>query len=58
MPSEPVRAWIYRILLACVAVATVYNVIDEEAAVAWGALAAALVGTGLASANTSVRNGK
>jgi hypothetical protein len=56
--SETTRAWIYRILLALVAVAVVYNFIDEEAAVAWGALAAALVGNGLATVNTTTKNGK
>jgi hypothetical protein len=58
MMSETTRAWIYRILLALVAVAVVYNVIDQEQAIAWGALAAALVGNGLAVVNTSTRNGK
>jgi hypothetical protein len=58
MMSETTRAWIYRILLALVAVAVVYNFIDEEQAIAWGALAAALVGNGLAVVNTSTRNGK
>jgi hypothetical protein len=56
--SEATRAWIYRILLALVAIAVVYNVIDQEQAVAWGALAAALVGNGLAVVNTSTKNGK
>jgi hypothetical protein len=58
MMSETTRAWIYRILLALVAIAVVYNVIDQEQAIAWGALAAALVGNGLAVVNTSTRNGK
>lgn len=56
--SEPVRAWIYRILTAGILVAIVYNVIDPNQAVAWTGFAAALVGNGLATANTRTTNGK
>ena len=51
--TEPTRAWIYRVLTACVPLAVAYGAVTEEVAVLWLAAAAAVLGTGLAAANTS-----
>ena len=53
-PSPPTRGWIYRVLLAVVVLASVYGLVGSEEVAAWTALVAALVGNGLATANTSV----
>lgn len=53
--SETTRAWIYRTCLALVAVAVVYGLVTEEQAASWVAVATALLGNGLASANTSTK---
>lgn len=51
--SEPTRAWIYRVLTAAVPLAVAYGVVGEQDAALWLAVAAAVLGTGLAARNTS-----
>lgn len=53
--SEPTRAWIYRVLTVAVPLLVTYGVVDDQVAPLWVALGAAVLGTGLASANTSTR---
>lgn len=55
MFTEPVRAWLYRVTLAIIAIAGTYGVVDEAAAPMWVALAAALLGSGVAAANTTTK---
>lgn len=56
--SEPVRAWIYRVLMAASVVALVYGVIaDAEKLAAIVGLISALVGNGMAAVNTSTKPG-
>lgn len=50
---EHVRAYIYRVLVAAQPVATFYGIVAEQAAALWIALAAAVLGLGLAAVNTS-----
>lgn len=54
MPSEPTRAWIYRVITAVIPILTYYGVITDDIAPMIVALAAAFLGTGLAVMNTSV----
>lgn len=54
--SEQTRAWIYRVLTAVTPLLIVYGVIDEQTAPLWVALGAAVLGTGLASVNTSIKS--
>lgn len=51
--SEQTRGYIYRILTAVVPLLITYGVLDDHSAPLWIALGAAVLGTGLASANTS-----
>lgn len=53
MPSEHVRAYIYRVLTAVSALAVVYGLIDADTVPVWLGLVAALTGNGLATLNTS-----
>lgn len=55
--SEATRAWIYRVLTAVVPLLIVYGVLDEQSAPLWVALGAAVLGTGMAAANTSTDRG-
>lgn len=55
MPSEPTRAWIYRVLVAVVPLLIVYGAIDESVAPLWIGFAGAVLGLGLATANTTTR---
>lgn len=55
MPSEPTRAWIYRIITATIPILAYYGVITEDLAPMLLGLAAAFLGTGLAVLNTSVK---
>lgn len=57
MPSEPVRAYAYRVLVALQPIATVYGIVDDQKAMLWLGLAAAILGLGLATANTSTSRG-
>lgn len=51
--SEQTRAWVYRVLTAAVPIAIAYGAVDESTAALWLALAGAVLGLGLATANTS-----
>lgn len=53
--NEQTRAWIYRVLTACVPLAVAYGHLSEQEAALWLAVAAAVLGTGLAAVNTSTR---
>lgn len=54
--TEQRRAWLYRVLVAASAVAVGYGVLTTEEAGLWLAFAAAaLIGNGLATANTSTK---
>ncbi len=53
--SEPTRAYIYRVLTAAVPLAVAYGVVGEQDAALWLAVAAAVLGTGLAARHTSTK---
>ncbi len=53
--SEHTRAWIYRVLLAAQPLIVAYGVASSEQAAMWIAVVSALLGTGLASVNTSTK---
>ena len=56
--TEQRRAWIYRITLALMALATVYGVVDSSTAPVWLAVVFAVLGlgtSGLATVNTSTK---
>ena len=55
MPTEPTRAWIYRIILAAIPILTYYGVLTEDVAPMVVGLVTAFLGTGLAVLNTSVK---
>jgi hypothetical protein len=56
MPSEATRAYIYRVLLAIIPILTVYGIVDGNDAAVWIGLAGAVLGQGLATANTSTKS--
>ena len=56
--SETTRAWVYRGLLALVALAVVYGLVTDEQAAAWVAVASAVLGNGLATVNTTTKRGE
>jgi hypothetical protein len=51
--TETTRAWVYRGLLALVALAIVYGLVSQEQAAAWVGVVSAIAGNGLATLNTS-----
>ena len=51
--NETTRAWIYRVLLALQPLIVAYGLATETEAVLWVGVASAVLGTGLASLNTS-----
>lgn len=54
--SEPMRAWIYRVALALVVLATAFGVLADEAQIASVVgVITALIGNTLATANTSTK---
>lgn len=53
--SDTQRAWVYRVLLAVSLVAVGYGWITEDEASRWLGLAVAILGNGLATANTSTK---
>ena len=53
--NESQRAYVYRIVLALVPLAVIYGVVQEQDVAVWVGLAAAVLGTGLATANTSTK---
>ncbi len=52
---ESTRAYIYRVLVVAQPLATAYGIIDDQKAALWLALAAAVLGLGLAVKNTSTK---
>ena len=54
--KESTRAYVYRIVLALIPIAVIYNVVQESEVAVWTALAAAVLSTGLATANTSTQS--
>lgn len=55
MPSEAVRAYIYRILLALAPLLVAYGLIADNLVALWLVVAEAILGLGLAAANTSTK---
>lgn len=53
--NEATRAYLYRIALAVIALLTAYGVFNEADAPLYVGLAAAILSTGLATANTSTK---
>lgn len=53
MPTEPTRAYIYRCLLSLQPIIIAYGLTTSEKAALWSAFASAVLGLGLATANTS-----
>ena len=53
MPSEAVRAYIYRVLTAASPIVTFYGYASESAIALWLGLASTILGLGLAALNTS-----
>lgn len=51
--DESTRAWIYRILLALQPIVVAYGLATETEAVLWVGVASAILGSGLATLNTS-----
>lgn len=56
MPSQTTRAYIYRCLTAGAPIVATYAAISSTEIVLWLALAATVLGTGLAAANTPADN--
>ena len=53
--NEATRAYVYRVLVALVPVLIAYGVVDSRQIAVWLGLASAVLGFGLASANTSTK---
>jgi hypothetical protein len=53
--SEVVRARVYRVLLALQPLVVAYGLASSEQAAMWAAVITAVLGTGLATANTSTK---
>jgi hypothetical protein len=53
--SEVVRARVYRVLLALQPLVVAYGLASSERAALWVAVITAVLGTGLATANTSTK---
>lgn len=53
--TEAKRAYIYRVLVALVPLLVAYGVVDSRQIAVWLGLASAILGFGLASANTSTK---
>jgi hypothetical protein len=51
--NEATRAWIYRVLLAIQPLIVAYGYATEEQTILWVGVASAVLGTGLATLNTS-----
>ena len=54
--NEKTRAYIYRILLALSVVAIFYGVFTEAEAAVWLSVVASILGNGLATANTTMKD--
>ena len=55
MPNERTRAYIYAVLVAAVPLLIGYGILTAEEGALWLGLAAAVLGLGLATANTSTK---
>jgi 4-amino-4-deoxy-L-arabinose transferase-like glycosyltransferase len=55
MPNERVRAYLYRVIVAALPILTAYGIVNDTDVPLYVALAAAILSTGLATANTSTR---
>ena len=55
LKDEQTRAWIYRVLTAAVPLAIAYGIVDGRTAALVLGLVGAILGTGLASLNTSTK---
>lgn len=55
LKSEATRAYVYRVLTALVPISISYGIVDGKNAALWIGLAMAVLGTGLASVNTSTK---
>lgn len=55
LKNEATRARIYRVLLALQPLVVAYGLASSEQAAMWIAVVAAVLGTGLASVNTSTK---
>lgn len=55
LSNEAARARIYRVLLALQPLVVAYGLASSERAALWVAVISAVLGTGLATANTSTR---
>jgi hypothetical protein len=51
--NEATRAWVYRVLLALQPLVVAYGYATEEQTILWVGVASAVLGTGLATLNTS-----
>ena len=54
LTNEATRAWVYRVITAALPLLTAYGVVADEVVPLYLALAAAVLGTGMAARNTSV----
>ena len=55
--NETTRAYVYRALLALVALAVAYGLLSDTEAAPWVAVLSAVLGNGLAAVNTSTKRG-
>lgn len=53
--NESTRAYLYRVTLAALPILTAYGVVADQRAPLFAGLAAAILSSGLAAANTSTR---
>lgn len=53
--NEATRAYVYRVLVALVPLLVTYGVVDSRQVAVWLGLASAVLGFGLATANTSTK---
>lgn len=53
--SQHTRAWIYRVLLAVQPLVVAYGLTTDSLAVLWVGVVSAVLGTGLAAANTTTK---
>jgi hypothetical protein len=55
IPSQAARAYVYRVLLAASPIVTAYGIANGNTVALWLGLAQAVLGLGLATANTSTK---
>lgn len=56
MPNQAQRAYIYNIVLAVAPLLVSYGLVSETEVVAWVGIATAVLGLGLARANTTTKS--